>query len=245
MKQFHTIYLFLLLTIAVISAEGCSLVGYGIGSLIRSNSHDTTEVFNKPLFRDVNDNTGRFARIQYDDTTVRYATFNGYTNESDTSYHARCASFIDKHSNSFLMPFKIGNWVDITEDNVIHQSGRFKAYTPEGLDIELTNNEQSTHLPYSRLTYAGVSGQWNSLAATQSALDANAVPVKAILHFTGNQTQFTATNSDFYNATFIENNSGKWVGLAIGAVIDIAVIVFAAAWSIGGLGSGFNPGLNH
>src|ERR1017187_9119862 len=149
MKQPHTIYLFLLLAIAAISAEGCTLVGYGIGSLIETGySHDTTQAFTKPLFRDVNDNTGRFARIQYNDSTVRFATFNGYTDEPDSAYRTRWDSFTDKYPiTSKMLPFKIGDSVELNKDSWLNKkAGMFEAYLPEGIYLRIPPHTQHLSL---------------------------------------------------------------------------------------------------
>src|ERR1017187_7065571 len=138
MKHTYTIYLFLLLAIAAISAEGCSLIGYAIGSRIDDDhkvSHDTTAAFTQPLFGDIGDNTGMFARIQYNDSTVRYASFEGYTDEPDSAYRARWNSFLRMHPNS-PEPFKFGDSIIAGKGNDDHKYvGQFTGYSLDGIDL--------------------------------------------------------------------------------------------------------------
>jgi hypothetical protein len=237
MKHFHTIYLFLL-AIAAISYEGCTLIGYGIGSAI--DALDGKDfIYSKPIFRDVRSDSGHIAQIQYNDSTLRLATFRGYTDESYSAYQMRMNSFVSSHSNATMLPFKIG-------DSIAFSDGRHHKYVVQLLDFSADSIDTrfSTNIergPVDGWTYIGKPGGENSFEALKLALDSNAVPVRAILHFSDSEKSFTLTNSDFYNVKFIDYGNAKWIGLGIGAVIDIAEIILAIViHNEGGFFQGFS-----
>lgn len=118
MKQANIIYLFLLLAIAAFSCNGCTLIGLGIGAAIdnvNNHAHDTTATFTQPLFHDANGNTGRFARIQYNDSNVGYATFEDYSDETDSAYRTQWTLFATKHPNSSTIPINIGDSIELNK----------------------------------------------------------------------------------------------------------------------------------
>jgi hypothetical protein len=238
MKRTHTTYLFLVLAIAAISAGGCTVIGFGVGCVkdyVNAHSHDTTAAFTQPLFRDINDNVGRLALIQYNDSEYGFATFDGYTDEPDSDYRARWTAFFNVNPNTDMVPFKIGDNVTLHEGEYVYQAqqfeffnlpGRFEGYTPEGIDVRFSDTGACRHFLISRLTYAGKTGWWDSLGAVRSALDSNAVPVRCLLHFTEKQKQFTLTNTEFYYAKFIGSTNNKWEDMKKGAEIDLTIILF-------------------
>jgi hypothetical protein len=221
MKHSHTIYLFLLLALAAISYEGCTLIGYGIGSGI-DYIHDKNADYTKPIFRDSRRDSGQIARIQYTDSSFHLAMFNGYTDELDSAYQMRWNSFVSSHRNSSTIPFKIGDSICFEDERHDQYVGQLEDYCPDSIDTRFTTKNERG--PVSGWTYLGKPRGTNLSDTLRLALDSNAVPVRAILHFTDNEKSFTLTNSDFYNAKFIENWNAKSYGLEIGAVIDVAII---------------------
>ncbi len=238
MKHPHTTSLFLLLAIAAFSAEGCTFLLSSIGASIDNiNDYanwrsDTTAAFTKPIFSDVNSNTKRFARIRYNDSTVHYATFEGYTDEPDSEYRERWTSFETKPRSSRVIPLQIGDSIETLLKGYEYFTGQFRGFTPDGIAMSASQKGVVQDLPVSGMSYFHVNGNVNSLTELKSTLDSNNVPVKAILHFSDQQKLFTLTNTDFYNTTFIEkSNTGQTIGLVIGVLIDIGIVVFIAELS--------------
>src|ERR1700733_12248074 len=238
MKHPQTIRLFLLLAIAAISCEGCTVIGFGVGCVkdfSNAHSHDTTAAFKQPLFHDINDNVGRLSLIQYNDSEYGFAALDGYTDEPDSDYRARWTAFFNANPNMNMVPFKLGDSVTVNQSEYVLQTeqfefmqipGQFEGYTPDGIDVKFSDTEKCRHFPVSKLNSIAKKGLWDSLGMLKMALDSNAVPVRGILHFTEKQKQFTLTNTDFYNAKFIGSLRNKWDYMALGAIIDLKIILF-------------------
>lgn len=222
------------LMMLLVFCNGCTLIGYGIGTVFdnsHNNSHDTSASYTVPIFLDANDHAGQFAKIQYRDSTNRFALFEGFKTESDSAYQARSNSFM-KEFTIEPKSFKIGDTIETPDSisfdyqgNSFYQTFLFNSYMPGAIEFYTLDGSKRATISLSALTYMGLSGHGNELRATQRMLDSNTVPIRAILRFT-DTTTFRLTNSDFSNAYFMQRSkTGGTIGLIVGGVIDAIILI--------------------
>jgi hypothetical protein len=224
--------------LAAASMEGCSAIGYGIGSLIdNGGSLDTTGAFNKPIFRDVHNNVGRAGRIEYPDSKTEFAIFKNYSEESDSSYTARFEKFSLDHQHVNLI--SLHNKLVVTDIYESRYQGVFCAYMPLGLEIE-NNTEKKISFGLSRIEQVNTlktNAKFNQ-NQLRALYDNNDVPVRSSFEFQNSRGSFTMTNSDFRNVEFTDRGNARWWGMAIGIVVDIYCAIgisnFGKSWNYGG-----------
>ena len=197
------------------SFSGCSLIGLGIGSLIDSgNAHDGVV----PIFPNIDDCKGQSATIRYHDS-IAYVTFIGYSDEPADRYKKSYDDYFKLHP-SCSAAISLGDTV-VTES--LSFTGAFGGYFPEGIIL-------SGKRYYFRKFDDIISPKSLSKAELRSLFELNSVPIKAILNFNDRGRDFSLTNRDFENVMITYNKSGnaKWIGLGIGAAIDVAYVIWVA-----------------
>jgi hypothetical protein len=166
-----------------------SLIIHGCADFQRqwewSKLHDTTLNFATPIFRDVYYNKGVFGRINYNDSTHSFATFDYYTDEPDASYKTRFPSFSKGHS-PFKTLFRPGDSVIVVtrkthlfaKDVISSYAGRFEAYYPYGVKLD-----DGTTLPMAEVDSIIDIRKKSFLTKEDlvSLLENNAVPVRSTL----------------------------------------------------------------
>ena len=211
--------IFTLITLAFTITAGlssCTLIGYGIGTTIdHGSAHGTVAVFS-----DIDDYSWEKARIIYPDSSVRYATYVGYSDEPVGNYRNAFETYLKLHSGDTLS-LPIGKTV-ITEnfigDNVTKYSGLFDGYYPEGI---MVNGEKLNLKQFDGIT----SPIHLSRAQLKVAFESNTIPIRATLNFQTRENSFSLTNRDFKNVMILPHSTyGRWIGLGIGAVLDFVII---------------------
>ena len=212
--------IFTLVSLAFAIAAGlssCSLIGYGIGSVIdNGHAHDTVAIFT-----DVSSYTGQAAQIHYPDSSVRSAIFQEYSDEPADTYRKRYDEFAAADSSN---PTAIGFGENVVGEYyaspgfVQKKRGLFNGYYPEGI---LFADDKMRLRSFDSL----FTSKHLSKAALQKSFESNSVPIRATLKFKTSENSFTLTNRDFQNVMILPHSANaRWTGLGIGAAFDVVFI---------------------
>ncbi len=212
MKKTFALFIFAFAVAAGLSS--CTLIGYGIGSVIdNGNAHGKVAIFT-----DIDDYGYQTASIIYPDSSVRYALYIGYSDEPVENYHNAYDTYLKSHSgDSASIPF--GKTVvakNFIGDNVTKYSGLFGGYYPEGM---LIDDEKLNFGKFDSL----ISPKHLSAAQLKAAFESNTIPIRATLNFQTEGNKFSLTNRDFQNVMIMPHSTyARWHGLLIGVMLDIA-----------------------
>ena len=203
--------------VAGILFAGClsscwTFIGYGVGAWADNGAaHDTV-----PIFRNISSYTGQAARIRY--PSIRYATFEDYSDEPADTYRKNYDRYVESHSTD---PAAI-----VYGDTVITRSfkykGAFGGYFPEGIflhDEKIYLDDFATMITRKPISKTDL----------MTLFESNAIPIRATLNFRDKNNDFALTNRDFQNVFVLPHNApGRWIGLGIGAAADLAIAIWFA-----------------
>ena len=192
--------------------SGCTLIGFGIGAVVDSNAkHDLV-----PIFSDIENNSGKKARILYGDSSCT-ATFLWYSDETEDHYRRDYENFVKLHSSN---PAAI-TFGDTIITGKSGSTGVFTGYYPEGI---LLSGKEYSLSKFDNI----IAPKFTSKDILVKQFELNNIPIRGLLSFRDNfDNKFYLTNRDFRNV-FIKsgNPSWKWIGLGVGALLDAAFVIW-------------------
>lgn len=195
--------------------SGCSLIGYGIGTLIdHGGAHDSVGIFT-----DISDYAGEAVQIRYPDSAIRLATFEGYSDEPADTYRTAYDNYSAIHPEIPAIGDSVTTVYYVSDQFVSRHSGSFSGYFPEGI---LISNEQ---IPFKKFQEI-VLPKRQSKTELKQLFESNLIPIRATLNFRDQNKNFSLTNRDFQNVFVLPHTaSARWLGLGIGSAIDVILIV--------------------
>ncbi len=214
-KKFIPLFVSALLVSALSS---CSLLGYGIGSLIdHGAAHDTVAIFT-----DISSYTGQRACIHYPDSSIRFATFEDYSDEPSDSYRNDYNKYAASHPASPVFGDTVRMEYHYHDEPVIKYSAPFRGYCPEGIFFGYDK------LPFTKFDHI-IYPKSLSEPKLKMLIESSSVPIRATLNFRDSAKSFSLTNRDFQNVFVLPHNApGRWIGLGIGAAADLAIAIWFA-----------------
>ncbi len=231
MKQLHILFLSMICIMTSTAMNSCTIIGGQIGAYFDRYSQDTTADFSRPIFKDIEENRGRLARIVSNDSSISYAIFEDFSEETYRSYDFRFRSFSDNHGG-FKSPFLPADLIALIDAWGGTHKAYFIGFSPHLYSgivsadfLENFGIDNMYRLTSSSSALKNETPKKISTKELRFLIEENHVPVRSTLWFIDKEKSFTLTNSDFQQVTISHNKNGAIIGTVIGLMIDAAITV--------------------
>jgi hypothetical protein len=209
--------------LASLLSSCATVVGYYVGSTL--GTHDSVAVF-----PDIDAVKNKRVRINYNDTTIRYAHYEGYDDEPAGQYHERYMAFMHAHPDNDES-ISLGSPIAIsTVFRKARKSNLFAGYFPEGILLDSEQHGSKVFLDEIKTISRIDSGKELSHTDVMTMFTSNTIPIRGKFNFYyydefQNKRQFSLVNTDFQNAfTAGRSSPWRWVGAAVGLPVDIVLL---------------------
>jgi hypothetical protein len=246
-KTLRGIVLFGIAAIIIVSTSNCSLMGLGVGAVV---DHHKPDSLSTPGWKVDNLKPGKKIAVVFRDGTQLSGRYRGIGRFPQNGYAQRYNFFREKSLPDVVLP-PLGDTIVIILKSGVSMDGEFLgfdyqyqpteiwrteesyAFNPVLVSIKAKGNAATQSIPSSKFTrFADSEGNGLARDVLERLANEGKIPFLSAISLEISDSLMLIPRENVFQIERKNNKNAKWVGLGIGAAIDVvAMISFAVILS--------------